>query len=354
MKQEAEIMISRKSKISLSLTFLLLFIFVMPANGAIKKTILVSTDWVAAHLYQAGVIVVHIEELSDGTDHYGTGHIPQARFVATEDLGINRNGVEGMLPPLDTLIELVRDLGVDNETKKIVLYGATNPGGPARLYHVLDYLGLGNKTALMDGHFPRWMAEGRLTTTSVPDPTYSNFVPKVNPKVLTTRSTVGDLMSTIALRRTIDTELDTKGFALFDSRVDSQYAEGHIPGAIQGNPLLDFVGFTTDGGADPGTRWVLRERIEIFNRYNSLGLDRRELAITSCRTGIAGSLLYFILKYVGFEVTLYDGSFNEWSVIEIQNDHELDIWEAVYPGYTDNDIGKLPFVTGMDRWEPVF
>jgi thiosulfate/3-mercaptopyruvate sulfurtransferase len=258
-----------------------------------------------------------------------------------------------MLPPLDTLIVLARDLGINDETKKIVLYGATNPGGPARLFHVLDYLGLGDKTALMDGHLPRWVAENRPIATSAPDSAFSNFVPKVNPKVLTTRSTVGDLMSTLALRRATDPQLDTNGFALFDSRVDAQYAEGHIPGAIQGNPLLDFVGISA-GGADPATRWILRNRIEIFNRYNSLGLDRRELAITSCRTGIAGSLLYFILKYAGFEVTLYDGSFNEWSVIEIQDDHELDIWKSVYLGYADNDIGKLPFVIGMDRWEPVF
>ena len=145
-------------------------------------------------------------------------------------------------------------------------------------------------------------------------------------------------MSTLALRRSSDPQLDTNGVVLLDSRVDVQFAEGHIPGAIQANPLLDFVGFTTDGGADPSTRWVLLDRIEIYNRYNSLGLDRGDLAITSCRTGIAGSSLYFILKYAGFEVSLYDGSFNEWSGIEIHDDHELDIWRTVYPGYTDNDI----------------
>jgi thiosulfate/3-mercaptopyruvate sulfurtransferase len=341
----------KKLKMFLGLVFLLLFVFILPANGAMKNNILVSTDWVEAHLYQEGVVIVHIEEISDAIDYYATGHLPQAIFVATEDLGITRNGVQGMLPPLDTLIELVRSLGINEETKKIVLYGVTNPGGPTRLFHVLDYLGIGDKTALMDGHFPRWEAEGRPIATSIPSPTYSNFIPKVNPKVLITRSTVGDLMSNLALRRSTDPQLDTNGFVLFDSRVDVQYAEGHIPGTIQANPLLDFVGFTTDGGADPRTRWVLHDRIEINNRYNSLGLDRGELAITSCRTGIAGSSLYFILKYAGFEVTLYDGSFNEWSTIEIHDDHELDIWRSVYPGYTDNDIGKLPFVTGLDRWE---
>jgi thiosulfate/3-mercaptopyruvate sulfurtransferase len=331
----------------------LLIPIVSHGKGAVEQSILVSTAWLDAHVDQPDLVIVHVEETLDGFDHYGTAHIPNARFVATEDLGITRYGVSGMLPPLDTLIELVRSLGIDEETKKIVMYGPTNPGGPARLFHILDYLGLGDYTALLDGHFPRWMAEGRPITDSIPAAVYTDFIPAMNPQALTTRSTVGDLMSTLALRRTDDPMLDGSGFVLFDSRRDPEYALGHIPGATQGNPLLDFVGISA-GGADPLTRWVLRSRLEIVNRYNSLGLEKGELAITSCRTGIAGSLLYFILKYAGFEVTLYDGSFNEWSSIEIQDEHELDIWRSVYSGYTDNAIGKLPFITGMDRWTPVY
>lgn len=319
---------------------------------AIERGVLISSAWLNAHLNQTGVVIVHVEETTDTIDHYyDIGHIPNSKFVATEDLGITRYGVDGMLPPLDDLIELIRTLGIDKDTRKIVLYGATNPGGPARLFHVLDYIGLGNKAALLDGHLPRWVAEDRPITNSVPDPVYTYFTPVMNPQALTTRSTVGDLMSTLALRKSEDPMIDGSGFVLFDSRRDIEYASGHIPGATQGNPLLDYVGISA-GGADPLTRWVLRSPLEIFQRYNALGLDNGELAITSCRTGIAGSLLYFILKYAGFKVTLYDGSFNEWSSIEIQDEHELEIWRFVYPGYINYDFGKLPFVIGMDRWSP--
>jgi thiosulfate/3-mercaptopyruvate sulfurtransferase len=347
------ISLKRILPIFLSICLLLLVPTISHGRGAIGRGILVSTAWLAAHLDQSDIVIVHVEETTDGVDHYGMGHIPNARFVATEELGIMRYGVQGMLPPLDTLIELVRNLGIDEGTKKVVVYGATNPGGPARLFHVLDYIGFGDHTALLDGHLPRWVAEGRPTTDGVPDPAYTNFIPVMNPQALTARSAVGDLMSTLALRRLVDPMIDGSGFVLFDSRTDPEYAGGHIPGATQANPLLDFVGISA-GGADPVTRWVLRSRLEIVNRYDALGLEKGELAITSCRTGIAGSLLYFILKYAGFEVTLYDGSFNEWSAVEIQDEHELDIWRFVYPGYTDNAIGKLPFVTGMDRWTPVF
>ena len=158
-------------------------------------------------------------------------------------------------------------------------------------------------------------------------------------------------MSSLALQR----DFDSRGFVLLDSRTDGAYATGHIPGAEQGNPLLDFTGFSDDGdgGVDPLTRWLLLPRRQIVARYNALGLQGGELAITSCTTGIAGSLLYFILKYAGFEVTLYDGSFNEWSGVQIEDEHELTIWRMVYPDYAGNNMGFLPIVTGLDRWAPV-
>ena len=314
-----------------------------------------STDWLEAHLDHPGVIVVHVEETTDSWDNYGTAHIPGARFVATERLGVMRAGVADMLPSLDTLIELARELGIDEETKKIVLYGPTNPGGPARLFQAFDYLGLGDWTALLDGHYPRWEAEGRPTTDVVPAATYSAFLARPNPRALIARSRVGDLMSTIALRMTTDPHLDGNGFVLFDSRLDPQYQAGHIPGAVQSNPLLDFEGFGPggDGGVNPMTRLLLRQRHEIVDRYHELGLENDELAITSCRTGIAGSLLYFVLKYAGFEVTLYDGSFNEWFTVTIEDQEELDIWSSAYPGYLGYTEGMLPIVTGPNRWKPV-
>lgn len=336
----------------LILGLLLLAPLAAQGQGNIERDLLVSTDWLDAHLGRPGVIVVHVEETTDSTDHYAIEHIPGAHFVATEELGIVRSGIPGMLPPLYILIELVRNLGIDDKTKKIVLYGPTNPGGPARLYHVLDYLGLGDRAALLDGHFPRWKAEDRPTTnTDPPEAKYSDFIPIVNPQILTTRSVVGDLMSTLA----VDPSLDGRGFVLFDSRTDAGYATGHIPGAVQGNPLSVFEGFSEngDGGVNPLTRWLLLSRHQIVTRYNSLGLDDDELAITSCRTGIAGSLLYFVLKYAGFNVTLYDGSFNEWSGVKIEDEHELGIWRHIYPGYAGSEDGMLPIVTSLDRWDPV-
>jgi len=332
--------------------FLLLCSSLAWGKGNNQSDLIVSTAWLKAHLGDSGVVIVHVEEVEDATDHYAEGHIPGAHLVPQEYLGITRRGIDGMLPTMDTLIELARGLGISERTKKVVIYGPEHPFGAARLFHALDYLGLKDVLALLDGHFPRWKAEGRPTTDAVPDPTYSDFVPTVNPRALIERGAVGDLMSTLALRRMTDPTMDGKGVVLFDSRPDATYGAGHIPGAVQAFSLLNFEGWW-NGFGDPKTRWVLVSRKEIVNRFKALGLGKGDLAITSCTTGIAGAVLYHTLAFAGFDVTLYDGSFNEWSTIEINDELELEIWESVYQDYAGHEVGRLPVVTGLERWQPV-
>jgi thiosulfate/3-mercaptopyruvate sulfurtransferase len=316
------------------------------AQGPIQSGVLVSTAWMDAHLGRPDVIVVHVGDPAG----YDAAHIPGARFVDMGELGMERAGVQGALPPLETLIDLARSLGIDGDTKKIVLYGP-NPVGPAgatRLFQALDYLGLGDRLAFLDGQFAKWVAEGRPTTDEVPTVVFSEFLPAVNPSALIVRSTVGDLMGAVALRRAADPSFDGQGFVLFDSRFPAQYEGGHIPGARLANPLSDFVG--GGFGPDPRNQWVVRDRRQIVERYHALGLEGDELAIASCHTGTAASILYYILRYAGFQVTLYDGSLNEWSTVRIDDETELEIWRSVYGDYPGNADGKLPLVAGPDPW----
>ena len=42
-------------------------------------------------------------------------------------------------------------------------------------------------------------------------------------------------------------------------------------------------------------------------------MDRDKNLITYCRSGMEASMTYFVLRYLGFDPSLYDGSFVEWS-----------------------------------------
>ena len=60
------------------------------------------------------------------------------------------------------------------------------------------------------------------------------------------------------------------------------------------------------------TQRLLPER-ELRELYASAGLTPRSTNIVYCRTGMQACLNYVVLKYLGYEVSLYDGSFVEWN-----------------------------------------
>jgi thiosulfate/3-mercaptopyruvate sulfurtransferase len=58
---------------------------------------------------------------------------------------------------------------------------------------------------------------------------------------------------------------------------------------------------------------VLRPVDELRRMYQSTGAARGRPIVAYCRTGAQSSHAYFTAKYLGYDVTMYDGSFIEWS-----------------------------------------
>jgi len=77
-----------------------------------RTEMLVTTDWLSANLNNPNVAIVHVARTRAG---YDAGHIPGARFVSWEDITTTRNGIPNELPPVETLVSLVRRLGIDEK-----------------------------------------------------------------------------------------------------------------------------------------------------------------------------------------------------------------------------------------------
>jgi len=77
---------------------------------------------------------------------------------------------------------------------------------------------------------------------------------------------------------------------------------GHIPGAI----TVPWQRNLTDEA-------LFRSNNELRSLYAERGVNRDATVITYCRTGVEASMTYFVLRYLGFDASLYDGSFVEWS-----------------------------------------
>ena len=83
----------------LMLKRLLSLILVLPllSVAAVKSDMLVSTEWLAGHLSDSKVVVLHV---AANRTAYDAGHVPGARFVAQSELVVTRDGIPNELPPV--------------------------------------------------------------------------------------------------------------------------------------------------------------------------------------------------------------------------------------------------------------
>jgi thiosulfate/3-mercaptopyruvate sulfurtransferase len=271
-------------------------------RGRVRHEMLVSTAWLGRHLEDRGLAVLHVGRARDG---YDAGHVPGARFVALKDVAVERDGVANQVPPVADLVALLRRLGLD-DTRHLVLYDDEGGLIAARVFVVLDYLGLGDRAALLDGQMARWRTEARPLATATPAVTPSTFEPHLRPEVIVTLDAVRDL-SWAATQ-------GAGGAALLDARPEPQYAgadptddmprPGHIPGAASLYWTRTLV-----SKEDP----VLRPPDELRALLAGAGATPDDLVVTYCRTGVQASFTYFVARYLGYDARLYDGSFSEWS-----------------------------------------
>lgn len=260
-----------------------------PAN----PSLLVQASWLAEHSKDPGLVILHV-----GTEKgYGEGHIPGARLVTLAGLSITGTaGLRLELPPPDALEAALRKVGV-GESGRVVVYPGpeTTVQSATRVWFTLDYLGLGDRAALLDGGLAAWKAAGGAVSQE----------PAVG--------AAGTVAVKPAPRRLVDA--DWLNARLKDPNVqvlDARLPEFHSGANAGGMPR---------GGRIPGARNVpFSSLLEANGKLKPAETLRaafapREGAVTAvyCHIGQQATLLYFVGRYLGADVRLYDGSFQEWS-----------------------------------------
>jgi thiosulfate/3-mercaptopyruvate sulfurtransferase len=131
------------------------------ARTAPNESIIVSTEWLAAHLSDPTVVVLDVDHESTG---YHEGHIPGARYVDYMSVIAKRDGLSTELPDANDLRELFEHAGISNASH-VVLYGG--PLMASRAFLALEYLGLGN-VSVLNGGLAKWRTEGRARPLHTP------------------------------------------------------------------------------------------------------------------------------------------------------------------------------------------
>ena len=257
-----------------------------------RDSLLVAPAWLHQRLGQQGIVVLHAERTRAA---YDTAHIPGARMVELAKIAATRNGLPTELHPVDSLVALMRSLGIGNQSR-VIVYG--DPLVAARLFFTLDYLGHGDRTALLDGGIDAWRAAGYAVTTEVPEVAAGDLQPRGWPDLVVSADWVNQIRndSTIAV-------LDARAPDEFaGTRPDSTLRRlGHIPGSanLDWNRLMD------------GKR--LKPAAELRTLFEAAGAAPSDEVVATCATGFRASMLYFVARYLGYRTRMYDGAWTEWS-----------------------------------------
>jgi thiosulfate/3-mercaptopyruvate sulfurtransferase len=272
------------------------------SRGYAHPDVLVSTDWVAAHMNDP---IVRLIESNEDTLLYSAGHIPGAVHVDwTADLNdqvrrdyITREGFEA----------LMSRIGVTPETT-VVFYGDKNNWWATYAFWVFQLFGHAN-ARVMDGGRLKWEKEGRPMTRETPSYPKTEY-----------RAKDRDDRSAREFRDEVLKHVEARG-QLVDVRSPEEYTgtRMHMPdypneGALRGGhiPGAKSIPWAKAINPEDGTFKTAAELEELYCLDN--GLDKKRPTIAYCRIGERSSHSWFALKYLlGFEnVRNYDGSWTEW------------------------------------------
>jgi thiosulfate/3-mercaptopyruvate sulfurtransferase len=262
---------------------------------ALRPQLLVSADWLADNLERQNVVVLHFGTLAN----YNTGHIPGASFVNLPALQPAQNGVSTMLLGDEQLRTAIEAAGVS--TSRHVIVSGDNITAAARGFFILDYLGH-PRVSLLDGGNVAWRAAGLPVSTQMEATTPGSMVTPTRSERLVTADWVF-----AALWSEDVTLLDARPFAAYEGTATpnpNPPRNGHIPGAHS----VFWQQFIVSA-ANP----VLKDPEILRQLVTGTGATMNSGVVTYCFSGMLSSVAYFVVRYLGYEASLYDGSMFEWS-----------------------------------------
>jgi len=267
------------------------------ASAQTPAPLLVDVDWLTQHLNDRGLVVLHVGNAAE----YQAQHIPGARLISEDDVAKPHDMAKG-----DLMLELpaVADLratfaarGISDDSRIIVYFGK---GGPVqsttRIILTLDYLGLGDRTSLLNGGLPAWLRAGKPVTTEAP---------RVTPGVLSARPTkpvVVDAEFVKSLPSRPNHKLvDARAPVFYTGTQPTFNKSGHIPGAVN-IPFTDVV----------NTELTI-DRARLVDLFARAGIRPGDTVVAYCHIGQQATLVVFAARLLGHPVVLYDGAFQDWA-----------------------------------------
>jgi thiosulfate/3-mercaptopyruvate sulfurtransferase len=265
--------------------------------------LLVSTDWLAAHLSAPDLRILDASWYlpGDGRDpraEYEAAHIPGARFFDIDEIADDQSDLPHMAPPVEKFVSRMRAMGI-GDGHRVIVYDSAGLFSAARVWWLFRLFGK-EDVAVLDGGLPKWRAEGRPLEDTPPLLRDRHFTARRNAGL------VRDVTQVAATVKLGDARIvDARSPERFRGEAPEPrpgLRSGHIPGAanVPYKAVLNPDGTMKDPAALRAT-------------FEEAGVDVTGPVITSCGSGVSAAVLSLALERLGNRShALYDGSWAEW------------------------------------------
>ncbi len=265
-----------------------------------RTSLVVDAAWLKAHIDDPNLVLLHVGDKAE----YPKQHIAGARFAAQQDVSASDHTDKGlmleMLPPGDLRARL-ESLGISDDSRIVVYTGKDWVSAATRILFTLDYAGLGKNASLLDGGMPAWIAAGGAVTDAETQPRKGKL------SALKTKPSVVDAAF-------VHSHLGKPKFRVIDARTAAFYDGVEVGGMHQ----QDRKGHIAGAGSLPFTEVVddanhLKSEKELQALFAKAGVKKGDTVIGYCHIGQQATTMLFAARTLGYDVLLYDGSFQDWS-----------------------------------------
>ena len=263
------------------------------AEEFVARTVLpglhVSTAWLKQNYTNHDLVVVDARS----EEQYARLHIDRAVSL-DQALTFSSEANDFKVRSISFIRTLFSKTGIDHDTA-VVIYDGGGYVEASRLFWVLELFGQ-RRVAILAGGFAQWRGKGLPVSAQTETPVTKTFIPTIVPERLATK-----LETRLAV--------DHPNMAVIDSRAAAEYAgerdkvgvPGHIPRAVNVDWHLNLR--ATASGYNLADQEALAALYAPF---------RGKRVIAYCNYGHESTLTYFVLRLLGFDVAVYDGSWYEW------------------------------------------
>jgi thiosulfate/3-mercaptopyruvate sulfurtransferase len=300
----------RGASISVAFTATLVTSAMAQDGKLTRSNLLVTSDWLATQLGNPKLVLLHVGEKPE----YDAAHIPGARFLELHDVSspmtmdTTKLALEMLAP--EQLRQRLAQLGISDDSRIVIYYGNDWVSPSTRALITLQYAGLGANASLLDGGMPEWKKGNRPVTAEVP--------PAAKPGTLAARPTVPVVVDADFVKA----HVRAPGYAIVDARNTMFYdgpiqessgtnaagrprpriVPGHVPGAV--NVVYESVFDETNH---------LLPEAKLRALFAAAGVKPNDTIIGYCHIGQQATAMLFAAQSLGYDVRLYDGSYEDWS-----------------------------------------